>query len=321
MPTKNLFPFLRATMLWLLLGLAVGALPRLALAQPLPPADPDDGVSFRVLSFHDVRTGVRASFEDSPDETAIDDRTLAEVFAWLQYSGYHPVSLQQIVDARASGKPLPARPVLLTFDDGYRSAYTKVFPLLKRYNYPALFALVTSWLEVPEGQQVHWGDKPAPRENFLLWREAAEMARSGLVEFASHSDAMHTGIQANPQGNMLPAAATHRYDPKTAATKTTPPTCAASRPTCAAAASSSRCAPAPRCAPPSGPTAPTTRGAEGLGARGHAVSPSRWTMAPTPPPCRSRRSAARWPPTTTPRPNMPSCCAARWAAKCGRSTA
>ncbi|WP_295174155.1 MULTISPECIES: poly-beta-1,6-N-acetyl-D-glucosamine N-deacetylase PgaB [unclassified Variovorax] len=206
--------FLRAAMLWLVLA-AASALALPAFAQPLPPADPDDGLSFRVLSFHDVRTGVRASFEQSPDETAIDDSTLAEVFAWLQFSGYHPVSLQQIVDARAGGKPLPARPVLLTFDDGYRSAYTKVFPLLKRYNYPALFALVTSWLDVPEGQLVHWGDKPAPRENFLLWPEVAEMARSGLAEFASHTDAMHTGILANPQGNMLPAAATHRYDPKT----------------------------------------------------------------------------------------------------------
>ncbi|MBN8757461.1 MULTISPECIES: poly-beta-1,6-N-acetyl-D-glucosamine N-deacetylase PgaB [Variovorax] len=210
----NPMTFLRAAMLWLVLA-AASALALPAFAQPLPPADPDDGLSFRVLSFHDVRTGVRASFEQSPDETAIDDSTLAEVFAWLQFSGYHPVSLQQIVDARAGGKPLPARPVLLTFDDGYRSAYTKVFPLLKRYNYPALFALVTSWLDVPEGQLVHWGDKPAPRENFLLWPEVAEMARSGLAEFASHTDAMHTGILANPQGNMLPAAATHRYDPKT----------------------------------------------------------------------------------------------------------
>lgn len=214
--TKNNNPmtFLRAAMLWLVIA-AASALALPAFAQPLPPADPDDGLSFRVLSFHDVRTGVRASFEQSPDETAVDDSTLAEVFAWLQYNGYHPVSLQQIVDARAGGKPLPAQPVLLTFDDGYRSAYTKVFPLLKRYNYPALFALVTSWLDVPEGQLVHWGDKPAPRENFLLWPEAAEMARSGLVEFASHTDAMHTGVLANPQGNMLPSAATHRYDPKT----------------------------------------------------------------------------------------------------------
>lgn len=206
----NPLALLRTALFGLLCALSLAA-----PAQPLPSADADDGVSFRVLAFHDVRTNVRASFEDSPDETAMDERTLAEVFAWLQHSGYHPVSLQQIVDARAGGKPLPAQPVLLSFDDGYRSAYTKVFPLLKRYNYPALMALVTSWLEVPQGQLVHWGDKPAPRENFLLWPEAAEMARSGLVEFASHTDALHTGILANPQGNMLPAAATHRYDAAT----------------------------------------------------------------------------------------------------------
>ena len=210
MPPMKPLSFLRAAMLWLLVALALPA-----LAQPLPPADTDDGVSFRVLSFHDVRANVRASFETSPDETAVDERSLAEVFAWLQYSGYHPVSLQQIVDARAGRTPLPAKPVLLTFDDGYRSAYTKVFPLLQRYRYPAVLALVSSWLEVPDGSLVHWGDKPAQRDEFLRWSEAAEMARSGLVELASHSDAMHTGIPANPQGNMLPAATTHRYDAAT----------------------------------------------------------------------------------------------------------
>lgn len=204
----HLFPLLRVAVAWLLLGLA-SASP----AQPLPPPDADDGVSFRVLSFHDVRGNVRASFENSPDETAIDERTLAEVFAWLQHNDYHPVSLQQVIDARAGGKPLPSRPVLLTFDDGYRSAYTKVFPLLQRFKYPALLALVTSWLEVPEGGNVAYGDKPVPRGDFLRWSEAAEMARSGLVELASHSDALHTGVRANPQGNMLPSAATHRYDP------------------------------------------------------------------------------------------------------------
>ncbi|WGT62448.1 poly-beta-1,6-N-acetyl-D-glucosamine N-deacetylase PgaB [Variovorax paradoxus] len=159
---------------------------------------------------------MRASFENSPDETAIDERTLAEVFAWLQHNDYHPISLQQVIDARADGKPLPSKPVLLTFDDGYRSAYTQVFPLLQRFKYPALLALVTSWLEVPEDGNVAYGDKPVPRSDFLRWREAAEMARSGLVELASHSDALHTGVQANPQGSMLPSAATHRYDPATA---------------------------------------------------------------------------------------------------------
>jgi len=184
-------------------------------AQPLPPADPDDGKSFRVLSFHDVRENVRASFETDPDETAIDERTLADVFAWLSHNNYHPVSLQQIVDARSGGQPLPYKPVLLTFDDGYRSTYTKVYPLLQRYKYPAVFALVTSWLEVPENGTVPYGTKQVSRDRFLRWSEAAEMVRSGLVELASHTHAMHTGVVANPQGNLLPLASTHRYDPIT----------------------------------------------------------------------------------------------------------
>jgi biofilm PGA synthesis lipoprotein PgaB len=198
-----------------LLAVVLLALPAAGGAQPLPPEDPQDGVTFRVLSFHDVRENVRTSFEEDPEETAIDERTLADVFAWLAYNGYQPVSLQQILDARAGRKPLPRRPVLLTFDDGYRSVYTRVFPLLKRYRYPAVAALVTSWLEVPEGGLVPYGAKQLPRERFLSWKEAAEMVNSGLVELASHTHAMHTGVSANPQGNLLPMAATHRYDPAT----------------------------------------------------------------------------------------------------------
>jgi biofilm PGA synthesis lipoprotein PgaB len=78
---KTLFPLFslwRTALLGLLLAVALPA-----PAQPLPPADPSDGLTFRVLSFHDVRTNVRATFEDSPDETAVDERTFAEVFAWL----------------------------------------------------------------------------------------------------------------------------------------------------------------------------------------------------------------------------------------------
>lgn len=218
MSPANFPALVRACGNWRLLAcltvLVLLALPP-AGAQPLPPEDPADGLSFRVLSFHDVRDNVRASFEDDPEETAIDARTLTDVFAWLAHNKYQPVSLQQILDARAGGEPLPRRPVLLTFDDGYRSVYTKVFPLLRRYKYPAVVALVTSWLEVPDKGRVPYGAKMLPRDRFVSWDEAAEMVRSGLVELATHTHAMHKGVQANPQGNLLPMAATHRYDPAT----------------------------------------------------------------------------------------------------------
>src|SRR5690606_9624792 len=118
----------------------------------------------------DVRDNIRASFEEYPDPFALETRTLADLFDWLRTNDYHPVSVSQIVEARNGGAKLPPRPVLLTFDDGYASGYTKVFPLLQRFNYPAVFALVTSWLEVPPGGNIQLGAKlSVPRDTFLTW--------------------------------------------------------------------------------------------------------------------------------------------------------
>lgn len=188
-----------------------------ARAQALPPPDANDGKTFRAIAMHDVRHNVRESFTAEPEPTALDERTVADFFAWLRSADYHPVSLQQIVDARAGGTPLPPRAVLLSFDDGYESFHAKVYPLLKQFNYPAVMALVTGWLEVPPGQVVTgYGAKtPVMREAFITWAQAREMGASGLVEFASHGDAIHTGVPGNPQGNLQPAAITHRYDAAT----------------------------------------------------------------------------------------------------------
>lgn len=186
-------------------------------AQPLPAADPDDGQTFRVLTFHDVRKNVRASFETSPDATAVDESTLVAAFTWLRSTGYHPVSLAQIVAARDGGPALPPKPVLLTFDDGYESAYTVVFPLLKRFQYPAVMALVSGWIDAPAGARFYGGEEAIalPRARFLSWAQAREMAQSGWVELAGHTHALHRGIPANPQGNLLPAATAQRYDAAT----------------------------------------------------------------------------------------------------------
>ena len=178
-----------------------------AHAQPSAP-----GGAFVVLSFHDVREQVRASFETEPDESAVDVSALAGLFAWLRTNGWHAVSLEQVVAARSGGPSLPRKAVLLTFDDGFASAYTRVFPLLRQYRYPAVLALVTAWLEVPAGGKVRFGERDLPRERFLHWDHVREMADSGLVEIASHSHDLHHGVVGNPQGNLMPAAATHAWN-------------------------------------------------------------------------------------------------------------
>ena len=161
---------------------------------------------FMALSYHEVLTD-----NEPATPTSVRASDLARQFAWLQANGYHPVSVDQILTARAGGPPLPPKAILLTFDDGFKDVYTRAFPLLKLFNYPAVIALVGQWMDVPYGQMVDYDGEPVPRSKFLTWAQVREMQDSGLVEVASHSYGLHRGILANPQGNTQPAATTRLY--------------------------------------------------------------------------------------------------------------
>ena len=67
------------------------------------------------------------------------------------------MSLDDVVAAQRGDRPLPPRAVLLTFDDGYRSFYTHVYPLLMAFKYPAVLSVVGSFLDVPPRAQVRYG--------------------------------------------------------------------------------------------------------------------------------------------------------------------
>jgi peptidoglycan/xylan/chitin deacetylase (PgdA/CDA1 family) len=61
--------------------------------------------------------------------------------AWLRAHGYHGVSLLRVYDYWRRGYALPPRPVVLTFDDGYREDYTNVRPLLAQRHWPGVLNL------------------------------------------------------------------------------------------------------------------------------------------------------------------------------------
>ncbi len=58
-----------------------------------------------------------------------------------------------------------------------------------------VFFLVGSWMEGRPDGTVRYGDKDVPRNRFLSWDQAREMAASGLAEFGSHSYDLHRGVR------------------------------------------------------------------------------------------------------------------------------
>jgi biofilm PGA synthesis lipoprotein PgaB len=142
----------------------------------------DTGVP--IICYHDVGGTVN-------NEYSVTKETLMNHLSYLKANGYHPISLEQYIAFTKEGAPLPEKPVMLTFDDGYISFYNEVFPLLKQYNYPAVFAIVGSWLEYA----------PPDLGKLVSWQQLRELDASGLVTIASHSFRSHHFTVINPQGD------------------------------------------------------------------------------------------------------------------------
>ena len=178
-------------------GLPVLAATPTGIAAPTQP--------YIVLSYHDIPENGRKL--PPFDRMAVAHRNFGDHIDWLTENGYHFISLQQIIDAHAGKKPLPEKAVLLSFDDGFESFYTRVFPILKARRIPAVEAVIGTWMARTATPDVP-GNKPV-----LTWAQVREMSKSGLVEIASHTADMHNSIDSNPQGGFAPAVTTRRYMP------------------------------------------------------------------------------------------------------------
>lgn len=76
------------------------------------------------------------------------DRLLAE--------GYTTLRLDDLLLHLTQGTPLPPKPVILTFDDGYRDNYVNAFPLLRERGMTATFFIVTDFIDLQRPEYLSW---------------------------------------------------------------------------------------------------------------------------------------------------------------------
>lgn len=157
---------------------------------------------FRVLCYHDV------SLTAPEDAYGVTASQLQEQFEYLK-KNYKVISIEDVILASRGKKTLPKNAVLITFDDGLGSFYERVYPLLKKFKFPAVFAVVGKWID--EGKSPDYGyarTNPA----MVTWKQLKEMSDSGWVAVVSHTYSSHYGHQFNPQGNEQAAAGFLKYD-------------------------------------------------------------------------------------------------------------
>ena len=119
-----------------------------------------------ILMYHYIRTCTNPDDKDCPSLSVSAD-VFAEQLVWLQEHGYTTVDLDYFAKPyRVWGKP-----VVITFDDGYKDAYDAALPILEKYGMTATFYVITDRVGTPE---------------YLTWNDVRDMYRRGMT-IGSHT--------------------------------------------------------------------------------------------------------------------------------------
>ena len=124
-----------------------------------------------VLEYHYIRV-VTDPYDRLGFNLSVTPLNFAIQMDWLTRHGYHPINLADLRAYFAGLAPLPARPVVLTFDDGYQNFYIAAEPILQAYGFKAVAYIVPGF----------WGNRA-----YMTPDELTQLDRSGLVQIGSHT--------------------------------------------------------------------------------------------------------------------------------------
>jgi peptidoglycan/xylan/chitin deacetylase (PgdA/CDA1 family) len=114
----------------------------------------------------------------------------------LRRQGFTGLTFGEMAQRRRTGQPLPARPIVLTFDDGYADLIEEALPRLIEHGFTATVFVTTGWLR--DGGRHTAATAPG---RMLSWAQLAELSAAG-VEVAAHT---HT----HPQLDQISTARLH----------------------------------------------------------------------------------------------------------------
>lgn len=125
--------------------------------------------------------------DEAKEGTVVTPVRFREQMDALKEAGYQAVTIPQVIDYVENGAPLPARPILITMDDGYGSNLDAAAPILEETGMCAtVFAI-----GINEGEEYypHSGE-PMWQERFAF-EKAAPWVEKGVIDVQSHTFDMH----------------------------------------------------------------------------------------------------------------------------------
>ncbi|MEU3789693.1 polysaccharide deacetylase family protein [Streptomyces fructofermentans] len=133
------------------------------------------GAGVPILMYHAVATEPN----DATRALSVAPEAFTEQMALLDDLGFTPVGTAELARCWRASAPLPERPVLITFDDGYEGVHRHALPVLAKHGFASTLFVSTGWLRGAY-------DTGGALDDMLDWDQVRELASSG-VEIGGHS--------------------------------------------------------------------------------------------------------------------------------------
>jgi peptidoglycan/xylan/chitin deacetylase (PgdA/CDA1 family) len=138
---------------------------RAAEAEKPPVLPTPRAVDLPILVYHHVVPGV-VSGSSVMRSLFVTPDAFDQQLKYLKDNRYQSVSFDDLADCVEYGVPLPDRPVILSFDDGWENQFAYGFPLLQKYGFTATFFVVTGYLDY---------------QNFMTTEQLKTMIAAGMT--------------------------------------------------------------------------------------------------------------------------------------------
>ncbi len=126
---------------------------------------PSEKLNLPILVYHIVRPRY-PSDDRAVRAIALTPGTFDAQMKYLRTAGYHVVPFRDLEAYFRTGAPLPSKPIILSFDDGWSDQFAYAFPILVKYHYPATFFVFTNVIG---------------RRGFLSWDELCQLLAAGMT--------------------------------------------------------------------------------------------------------------------------------------------
>lgn len=135
------------------------------------------GPNVPILMYHFIGNNPNPQ-DKARDTLSVSPDKFEAQMEYLSKNGYTPISLNTLYGIFNKQTASPAKPVILTFDDGYIDFYTTAFPILRRFQFNVVSFIATGLI----GQGY-----------YMNWDQIKEIHSSGLVTFEAHT-VNHTNL-------------------------------------------------------------------------------------------------------------------------------